>query len=241
MLKGKKTLGITLLFVTTLATGMNAYAINQGLYLSGQMGWGNVHQTTVSKNNMSNLIGNALDSTDFTINTYNATVSDPTGIAGRGAIGWQYGSNWALEFGFSKFSNVQTQVNSTITDNTTGLPALAVENGNYQTDAFDLSGKAILPLAYNFSVNGSLGLAYLWGWPNEKVSVTESGVATGAGNNEHETRWYPTFGLGAGYDFTPQVQAVLSWNRIQQVGSSTHFVRSTDLVSIGLSLHFDTW
>jgi hypothetical protein len=241
MLKCKRKSRMAVLFLCGMIAGVSAHAANQGLYVSGQMGWGDVHQRNISRGNMNNLIGNALGTTDFTLNTYNPSVSDSTGIAGRGALGWQYGNNWALELGYSKFSNVQTNVHSTLTDNTTGLPATAYEKSNFETWAVDFVGKAILPLKYNFSVYGQLGLAYLWGWPNEKVTVTEAGIPVTTGNNDHETKWYPTFGVGAAYDFTPQMQGVLTWTRIQQVGNSANFVFTTDLIAIGLSMHFDTW
>ncbi len=237
----QKNLWMTGLIATALIAGTNVYAANKGLYLAANVGWGDVHQRAISSGNMANLVGTALNTTNFTFNSFHSGVSDPTGVGGRALLGWQYDCHWALEFGWSKFSNVNTYVNSTVTDNSTGLPAIATETGTFQTDAFDFVGKGIYPLPYNFSVYGEFGVAYLWGWPNENATITEAGVATTVGMDDHETRWYPTFGLGVAYDFTPQFQGVLSWNRIQQVGNSTHFLYSTDLVMLGLALHFDTW
>jgi len=224
----------------SLITTMNAHAALPGIYLGAQGGWGNVSDTGISRQFMGELVSEALDEGDFTFTSFKGNTSS-NGAAGRLYVGYQFGCMSALEFGWMRFNSVPVKATATLFDRGSGFPGTVDSSGTIKMNAFDLVGKGILPLRYNINVYGKLGLAYLEGRTNASAAVTENGVVSGADNNSDITsRVFPTFGLGIAYDFRPDIEMDVSWNRIQKVGHS-EALGSTDLISIGLALHFDKW
>jgi OOP family OmpA-OmpF porin len=138
---------------------------------------------------------------------YNGADNSSGGFAQRVAGGYQVTQNFAAELGYTHFKD------------TTFSP------GKIQQYAIDLVAKGMLPLTGDFGVFGTLGGAYL----NGKASIS------GESSNTNSNFW-PTFGLGAKYDFTNSVPVTFSWQRIQKVGTSN--LKSTDLFSLGLEYHF---
>lgn len=214
MLNKKILLGVATVGLSALVA-VNASAALPGAYVGGTLGWGDVHQ--------GGFPAPAFD-----------TKSDDTGIAGRLFGGYQFDDTWGAELGWSRFSNATAKGKLV-----RGFgPFYSVTNlsGTIKTDAFDLVGKATLPIQDGFSVYGKAGIAYLYQRADVSISggaLVPSGVLKGS-DNEH--RIFPTFTVGTSYDITPNVVADLSWNRIQKVGSSD--LSSTDLVGVGLSYSF---
>ena len=87
-----------------------------------------------------------------------------------------------------------------------------------------------MPLQYGFSVKGKLGAAYL----NESGAVSLNGPTL---VKHTEGKIYPTFGAGVGYEINKSLTTDVSWVRIQKVGNNA-YLKSTDLVGLGLSYHF---
>jgi opacity protein-like surface antigen len=158
------------------------------------------------------------------------TFSKDSGLAGRLFAGYQFDTNWAAEMGWTKFTTA-TQ-NSTVTKLVpvniglvnVNVPVKLPVKQNVKTDAVDLVAKGILPVGNNFNLYGKAGVAYL---------LAREDVTTGRAHAHHnQNNVLPTFGVGATYDFTPNVAGDVSYNRIQKVGNSN--VNSTDYVGVGL-------
>lgn len=130
------------------------------------------------------------------------------GVAGRVFGGYQFNSYLAAELGWTKFSNLSEQ----------GI--------SLKTNAVDIVGKAILPVADGFNLYAKAGAAYVM----SDVDVKGFGSGT-------EKKWFPTAGVGASYDITPNVAADVSYTRIQKTGNNSLF-QSSDFVGVGLTYTF---
>ncbi|VVC76561.1 Outer membrane protein A [Aquicella siphonis] len=235
MLTKKIMLGVAALGLSSLVTA-NAFAAAPGFYVGGQLGYGNVHQSDISRTDMNDLIGSAVGNNKFTVNSFNNSGKD-TGLAGRLFAGYQVNSNWAGELGWSKFSTMNTKASATATDNNPGGSTVTANaRGNIKTDAVDLVAKGIYPLQNNVSVYGKVGAAYIMSRAHASASASEAGVTVSGSGSKNSHKIFPTVGVGASYDFTSNVAADLSYNRIQKVGSSSN-IGSTDLVSVGLTYY----
>jgi len=235
IMMGVAALGVSAVVVT------NANASQPGFYLGGLLGWGKVHEENISRGDMNAVTSSAIKSNNFTTNSFKNSGVD-SGAAGRLFAGYQFNENWAAEMGWSKFRNMTTNASLSGIDKVSGLPYQSTASGTLKTDAFDLVAKGIYPITNNINVYGKLGVAYLMQRANASVHVSETAKRgsvpvnalskSGSGsNNEHKI--YPTFGVGATYEFTQNVAADLSWNRIQKTGGSKSMA-STDLVGVGL-------
>lgn len=232
----KQLRGVAVVGISGLAFATSAFAGAPGVYVGGQIGAGITQSYSYSKSSLEN----ALQSANYTLNTYKAKNADKTGLAGRVFIGYQVDSNFALEAGYTQFSNQKLSLNATATEDN-GLHDINLSSkGTIKTHAFDLVGKAIYPIQNGFSIYGKAGVAYLA--QSAKASADVSGVHV-VGNavqqkfKGNENAILPTFGLGVSYDITPNVVADVSWNRIQKVGNKTS-LSSTDFVGVGLAYNF---
>lgn len=149
--------------------------------------------------------------------------SKDSGLAGRAFAGWQFNQYLATELGWSKFTNATFKESS----------PFASAKATLKTDAVDVVAKGILPVADSFNLYAKAGAAYVMS--RADVSASIFGF-TGKADVE-EKKWFPTFGAGATYDFTPNVAADLSYSRIQKTGNSDIF-NSSDLYTVGLIYSF---
>jgi OmpA-OmpF porin, OOP family len=140
-----------------------------------------------------------------------------SGVAGRIFAGYNFNEYLAAEAGYSKFANANQNISIFGTTFHTTIKTYAV----------DAVVKATLPLENGFNLFGKLGAAYL----NEQAS------ANIISNTYTAHNVLPTYGLGAGYDINKNLNADVSWMRIQHVGSNTN-LNSTDLVGAGLTYSF---
>lgn len=235
MLRRKLTSSLIISSCTFLIFTANAYAADNGFYLGGQLGWGDIHDGGLSGVDMRNILVDVLGPDDITAFSPLDTSDDSdSGLAGRLFFGYQFDCHWATEFGWTKFKNMNTSAEATAID-LAGVPITASASGTIKTDAIDWVVKGTQPLQYGLSVWGKLGIAYLYERAEVSGSITD-GVNTFTGSDtKHEGRVYPTFGIGVAYDITRQWVTDISWMRIQEV--SNNDVSSTDLFSLGLSYH----
>jgi len=203
MLNKKTIVGLAVLGVSSLVAA-NSFAATQGAYVGGQLGWGDIHQKASS----SYLTGTTVHA------------NKDTGVAGRVFGGYRINENFAGEMGVTKFSDAKVKASSY------GYTA----QGTVKAAAVDLVAKGIYPVANNVSVYGKAGVAYVSERADIKVSNASRVVYK---DHDKANRLLPTFGAGVSYDFTQNVAADLSYNRIQKTGSSSK-INSTDLVSVGL-------
>lgn len=216
MLKKKNVVAMTI--AAGLAFSAAASAMTDGAYVGGTIGYGNVHEDNFENN---------------TVGTITSKGSKDTGLAGGFLGGYQFTQNIAAELGYTRFHNATAHA-TTVTDSSS-LSA----SGNIQTQAIDLVAKGILPLQQGFNVFGKLGVSYLMAKESDNATLTVAGSPTVAGSgSKNYHNFYPTFGVGVGYDVCKNVMADVSYNRIQKVGSSSNNLPSTDYVGAGLSYSF---
>jgi len=209
MLKLKKSL-LVAIFAGASLLGVSSFAnaALPGFYVGGQAGWGDTHASSAYSSPSS---------------------SKDTGLAGRIFTGYQIDQNWAVELGYTKFSNAKVKYNYGSVDGVN----LGSARFTTKEQAVDLVAKGILPLQDGFGLYGKAGAAYLDG----KVSGSGNVLGHNLSGSITEHKILPTFGVGVSYDITPNVPVDLSWNRIQKVGN-TRFLRSTDLIALGIAYNF---
>lgn len=221
-------LGVAALSFSTLVA-TNSFAIGQGAYVGGQLGYGNVHQSNISRSNMNSLFNYVLE-TNTTLTSFNNSGRD-SGLAGRLFAGYQFDPTWAAELGWSKFSTMTTKATAATTY--LGIPVTATSKGEVKTDAIDVVAKGTYPVADKVNVYGKLGVAYVMSRASATTTVSALGMNGTEKDHDKANKLYPTFGAGATYDLTDKLAADLSYNRIQKTGGSSK-IGSTDLVSVGL-------
>lgn len=236
MAKGMQKIKLIGIMATVCAMSISANAAQPGLYLGGQMGWGNVTDSGLSSGEMSATIGNALGHGNFTLSSFHGQHSE-SGFAWRVFGGYQIGYNWALEIGWSEFPRLPVDAYANGFDNFAGQPYFAQTSGTMKVSAFDFVGKYIYPFACHMNVYGKLGLAYVDGHFNYSVTVQEPALEATAPDDTITDRVYPTAGIGVSYDFRPDISMDLSYSRIQKVGDSEQ-LGSMNLVLLAMALHF---
>jgi hypothetical protein len=208
MLNKKRVMVLAAVAGLVLASSASA----AGSYLGGDLGWGTTHQS-FSKANINSFTA-AVNATGYTSRTSN------NGLAGRIFAGFDVNQYFALESGYTKFSNSTPQVSA----NSQAI------NRDIKTYAVDILGKVTLPLQDSLSLFAKLGGAYL----NE----TNLGAVTGTVvTRKTQSKFLPSFGAGVGYDISKSLTTDVSWTRIQAT-SNTNYLQSTDFVGAGLTYHF---
>ncbi len=214
MLKRNAIAPTLLLALATLGLTQTAEAEMAGFYANAQLGYVNPH----------------INTTDLIIMTNANTpvalpgLNNPL-LAYRLGFGYQLDPHWALEFGYRHFSHN----NISIASNNYTASASTKEN------AFDIVGKAIVPVSGKLNLYAKLGFAYLR--PNSQGSSTFANRPYSASVNAYSNTLEPTFGLGISYALKPNVPVEFSWNRIQSLGGNSH-APSSDFYSLGVSYYF---
>ena len=161
-------------------------------YVGVQIGQGDTH---FGKSDVKNVTSANVDSKD---------------LAGRVFAGYQFNENLAAELGYTHFYDAEyKRINATSA------------NGKVKEFAYDLVGKAIMPLPNNFNVYAKAGVA--------NVHAKGRGVTT-----KKDTATELTYGIGAAYDVTPMIPVDLSWTHTNS-GSG---IPKSDFVALGISYHF---
>ncbi len=203
-----------LLALATLGLAQTAKAEMAGFYANAQVGYVNPHIHTTDLISITNA------NTPVALPGLNDFL-----LAYRLGFGYQLDSHWAIEFGYRHFSHNNTSVST----NNYNASASTKEN------AFDLVGKAIVPVSGKLNLYTKLGVAYLR--PNSQGSSTFTNSPYSAWANSYSNTLEPTFGLGISYALKPNVPIEFSWNRIQKLGGSNH-APSSDFYSLGVSYYF---
>jgi len=189
-----------------------AYALSGGLYVGGQLGYGDAgydnHQAFIPTDAMGS------GATDI---SHRPGVSvDSTGIAGRIYTGLQFNQSLAAEVGYTLFSNSNAKTND-------GLKA------DISEQAVDASVKLIYPLSNAFSVYAKGGAAIV----HENQDFTDrAGGITKISSSTDPIR--PLFGAGAAYNITQNLALEGSWTRIQ----GNNNIQNLDLYGAGLTYYF---
>jgi OOP family OmpA-OmpF porin len=194
--------------LSVIATTASSAGLN-GPYVGGDVGYGDIHQSHVGY--------------------LNTTSSSSGGIAGRVFGGYQFSPMYAMEIGYTKFSNADVKGTSNV--------LTGVSKANFDTYGIDFVGRVQLVLGGGFNIFGKVGAAYI----KEISTVNGTSSAPGSvGANVHysdmENKVFPTFGVGASYEFNLNILGDVSWMHVQHLGDNP--VRNTDFVGLGLTYNF---
>lgn len=231
--------GLISLGLISLITTTGLQAAQPGLYLGGQLGWGQVHDVGISNGDMGIMVSNAFNYSNFSLHSFNG-LNTGSGFAWRAFGGYQIGFNWAMEIGWAQFNNVAVDAYTTGFDNATNQPfTVGTSSGIFKTTVFDAVGKYMyyFPCFPQASVFGKLGVAFLTGRTDPVMSVSENGSTYLGEDLIIANRFFPTASIGLGYDFRKDISADFSYTRIQKLGYSEH-LGSIDEVFLGFALHF---
>lgn len=140
-------------------------------------------------------------------------------------LGYQFNQNFAVEGGYVDLGKMS--FSSTIT-----APSAGTVSGDVKTkNGLFLDAVGTLPLGNNFSVFGRLGVYSI------KTELTASGSAGSVSSSDTGSDFH--WGIGAGYDFTPNLGARLEWERFNKVGNKDKTGEGdVDLASVGLVYRF---
>lgn len=194
-----------LALVSALAAGMlfmeNSYAIGNGFYLGGLLGYSSMNYTATNQN--------------FKPGTTNSN----SGLAWNAQVGDQLTRNFAIQADFNDYSSASF-------NDLKGVPGA---NANYTQKSGDLVGKLVLPLGA-FNLNANAGLAYV------ALDRGVNGTAKNAGINPNNVdKVKITYGLGAGYDLSPNLTAIVNWQQIPGGGG----IQSSNIIGAGLDYYFN--
>jgi OmpA-OmpF porin, OOP family len=171
----------------------------QGLY--GLTGWDNLKQDTTTSETINPFSG------VVTKHTHSVKVDDENGFGGRVFLGYDFHKNFAVEAGYAYFGNT--------------AKIMAVEDGKeaqlagIKTSAFDLVGKAKIPVSNGFGIYAKAGVGYLQskGFHDNVINDLlhiDTGIIRESDSESHVGLVY---GLGVSYDITPNIITDLSWTR----------------------------
>lgn len=151
------------------------------------------------------------------------------GFGWRALAGYQFNRTFSIEGGYTRFA-----------DNTYRADFLvAGYDITHKTSAWDLVGKAALPIAdSNFDVYAKAGAAY------QKTEYTaNTGISTRA-KLDSKSKVRPVAGIGAAYNFDNGLALDISWTRI--FGNGKTDINGigqpdSDLVALGVTYTFQQW
>lgn len=181
-----------LLICGLLNLSANAFAAVPGFYLGGQF----AEATT----NYSNSDGN--------VNS--ASISD-SGIAGTLYGGYQLTPVFAMEVGYTRYSNITY-------DNINGTTA----SGDIKQDSIQLYAKRSFLFCYGTSLFGKLGAALVTARHDNNVGNDEQSVL-------------PALSVGISFDILPYLPIDFAYTHMQNVGGG---IPNIDSFGVGLAFYF---
>lgn len=216
----KKTIISTAISTTLMLTFSTiAFASANGFYVGGQLGAANIDNTASSL---------GADKADITGST--GQIAGPNSVevdngdwGGRIYGGYQFNKYLALETGLSAFA-------PTDVDNLYGT----TKNASVNLNAIDAVGKVMLPIGSKVNLFAKGGVSYVMtNHFDGEAYIGQNGYSYST-NEEVDTAWRPTYGLGASVDLTPHLSADVSWSQI--VGNDD--IPRTNFTALGLAYHF---
>jgi len=159
-------------------------------------------------------------------NTFATSVSNDDAFAGRVYVGYDFHPNFAVEFGYTSwFSKPKANLVA---------PLPTVKASDYPW-ALDLVGKIKAHVVDQFGLYAKAGVDYI----NSELK----GGGFKVGGDEFNV----VYGVGAFYDFTPNISADLSWTRYtangdlkaNTAGTKLDYIPGMDLYALGVSYKFD--
>lgn len=169
---------------------------------------------TSSRFYVSGQVGYADTGMQAKFNTQSASGLSNDGLAGRLAMGYRLNPNVAIELGYLQLQQA----------------TLRSANLFLNQNAFDLTGKAALPIAHNVNLYGKLGVAYL----TTKIDDQSTNINGLMGIAKR--KWAPEAALGIAYDITSNVTVDTSFTHIQPLGNNRP--GNIDFLAVGVGYNF---
>jgi outer membrane immunogenic protein len=208
MLIKKSTLA-AVVFTAGLLAVTSASAGVDGPYINADLGYGFLHQTSVSGITTSS--------------------SSSTGIAGRVDGGFQFGPWFALETGYTKYTNAVIKGYND--------PYLINAKTVFDSYSIDIVARASLPLGGGFNVYFKVGPAFLKEIFTVNATYTAAAGPGLAGTQaifpNTESKVLPEAGIGATYDMSNNFLIDVTWMHIQHIGDNN--LRNADFAGVGLT------
>ncbi|MBX3709708.1 MAG: hypothetical protein KIT56_05105 [Gammaproteobacteria bacterium] len=275
---------VVFVIILSVVTANYVYAMaTTGMYIGAQFGYAATNEEGLSVSDVApdlNKIVNTvpgstatIDNMNFTINALSINSIDITSFVGKTKdnvftgrlyIGYQFYSNAAIEFGYTKFRNISLNydallnANSTITLNNVIFSPATFTIGNdsrkdtLQQDGLDLMMKGILPINDRVDLYAKIGLTWLYTRTESELSISginnvilngtpnqiNPPLSFSITNKDRSSNIYPTLALGLNYYFTPDTGVDLSFSRI--VGNSSGNQNNIDYLSAGIIYHINS-
>lgn len=222
----------------------SAYADEQGIYIGGQIGMGDMHYSDSdyfpnlsSYNQMLNVINSANKKYNLPQISLNKSSSE-NGLAGRLYLGYQFQTYLAVELGYTLFNDDEGKISAS--------GHLPIGNFSFEDKttisehAVDLSLKGLLPLGDSgFTLYAKGGAAYITAEFETKTQLVGGALIgsltpnfTAPASDKHtENSFRPVYGAGISYNLNDNLSMDISWTRIQ--GDSK--IKDADLAAVGLT------
>ncbi len=162
---------------------------------------------------------------------------DTTGIAGskdendvgfKVFAGYRFHRNVAVEAGYYDLGKLK--FSGALAGAIPPFAAGTAVSGSSRTRAGAVSVVGIMPLGSEFSLLGKLGVSY----SRQTTDISVGGLSGSVKDNATEL----TYGLGARYDFTPNVGVRAEWERFRVGGNNGGGKNDIDLYSVNLLYTF---
>jgi OOP family OmpA-OmpF porin len=184
-------------------------------YIGGGAGWAKLDLETSDFPNSGTIdLGGTVGTVAF-----NST-RDEDSFGWKAFAGWRFNQYLALEAGYVDLGRANVQYT---------VPGLTGQADLKVTDhAWTVAGVGTFPVGYNISLLGKLGVALHYTKTSANVSVP--GASAGASESDHRAGFL--WGLGAAYDFNPNIGVRVEYENFGTAGESENTGRmSTSLVS----------
>ncbi len=140
------------------------------------------------------------------------------------SLGYQINPNFAIEGGYQNLGRYK--YNAAVTS-----PTADSVSGRWRTDGWNLSAVGTLPINQDFSVYGKGGVFF--------SDTSFNGTGSTYALSQDKTRSVLTVGAGVAYKLSPQMDALVGWDRYQHLGDATSTGRTNlDTVTVGLKYRF---
>jgi OOP family OmpA-OmpF porin len=211
----KKTL-LRLAMTSAIVLIPTAYAADSGLYLGLSAGQGTAKDLPSAGE-----FDAALASLGVTTSSSSTDDSD---FAFKLFGGYKVNKYFALEGSWTDLGEATYSANIV-------APVSASANANWEASAFALSALGILPLGSQFELFGKVGLT-LW---DADLRVSAAGIEESADEDGSGA----VYGIGANFNFTPNLAIRAEWERYDGIGEDDTTGESDfDMWSAGLQYNF---
>lgn len=186
-----------------------AYAVGDGVYLGGQIGYTDINSQ--EKDVQTGPI------------TFVNTMPSSTGMGARILFGYNFNQYGAIESGYTYYAPA--------TYSAAGQDPCK-DDPTVRENAVDIVGKGIWPVFGGFDVFGKAGVAMIW--QSQSGRLNDQTVSTCDGSTSSSTYFKPTAAIGLSYDLDQSWVADLTYSRIFGGGG----LDSMDFIGLGISYHF---